>query len=62
MNEQRGNVLENKGVLFHSSWQSWNVLENKGSYVQNAGMLMKTKGLFWTQGQTRQASGRVPRT
>jgi hypothetical protein len=50
MNEQRGNVLENKGVLFHSSWQSWNVLENKGSYAQNAGMLVKTKGLFWTPG------------
>jgi hypothetical protein len=30
LNEQRGNVFENKGVVFHSPVQSGNVLENKG--------------------------------
>ena len=45
MNEQRGNVIENKGPLFHSSRRSGNVTENKYSYAQNAGMLLKKKVL-----------------
>jgi hypothetical protein len=43
MNEQRGNVYENKGSAFRSQPRSGNVIENKGSYALKAGMLMKTK-------------------
>jgi hypothetical protein len=50
MNEQRGNVIENKGSVFHSSRQSGNVTENKYSYAQNAGMLLKTKGVIGNAG------------
>jgi hypothetical protein len=46
MNEQRGNVIENKGSPFHSSRRSGNVTENKYSYARNAGMLLKTKGVI----------------
>jgi hypothetical protein len=46
MNEQCGNVIENKGSLFHSSRRSGNAVENKGGYPQNAGMLLKTKGVI----------------
>jgi hypothetical protein len=33
VNEQRGNVYENKGPVFHSRKQSGNVIENKASYA-----------------------------
>jgi hypothetical protein len=45
MNELCGNVIENKGSLFHSSRRSGNAAENKGGYPQNAGMLLKTNGV-----------------
>jgi hypothetical protein len=32
MNEQSGNVCENKGSVFHKPRQSRNVIENKDSY------------------------------
>ena len=32
MNEQRGNVYENKGPLWKTWRRSWNVVENKGTY------------------------------
>jgi len=41
VNEQRGNVYENKGSVFHKRRQSGNVIENKGSYALKAGMLLK---------------------
>jgi hypothetical protein len=45
MNEQYGNVIENKGLVFHRPQQNGNVIENKDSYALNAGMLLKTKGV-----------------
>ena len=45
MNERCGNVYENKGRLWTTRRRSGNVIENKGSYAQNAGMLLKTKGV-----------------
>jgi sporulation protein YlmC with PRC-barrel domain len=44
LNDRCGNVIENKGSLFHNSRRSGNVIENKGSYAKNAGMLLKIKG------------------
>jgi hypothetical protein len=46
MKKQCGNVLENKGSCLDGRAQSWNVTENKGCYVQNAGMSLKTKGVI----------------
>ena len=43
MNEQRGNVYENKGSVFRTPLGSWNVIENKSVYALKAGMLLKTK-------------------
>ena len=43
MNEQRGNVIENKGSAFRSPRRSGNVIENKGGYALKAGILLKTK-------------------
>jgi hypothetical protein len=43
LNEQRGNVYENKGPLWKTGWQSGNVIENKGTYAFKAGMLLKIK-------------------
>ena len=45
MKERCGNVYENKGPAFSSPGGSGNVIENKGGYVQDAGMLLKTKGV-----------------
>jgi hypothetical protein len=45
LNEQHGNVIENKGPEQGAVGRSGNVIENKRSYVQNTGMLLKTKGL-----------------
>jgi hypothetical protein len=45
MKERRGNVYENKGPDFQTSERSGNFTENKGSYVLNAGMLLKRKVL-----------------
>jgi hypothetical protein len=41
MNEQRGNVIENKGPRLENRKGSLNVTENKGSYALKAGMLLK---------------------
>ena len=46
MKERRGNVYENKGPDFQTSERSGNFTENKGSYVLNAGMLLKRKGVI----------------
>jgi hypothetical protein len=45
MNEQCGNIYENKGPLLEDGRRTGNVIENKCSYAQNAGMLLKTKGV-----------------
>jgi hypothetical protein len=46
MNEQRGNVIENKGSGLENRVQSGNIIENKWTYAQNAGMLLKTNGVI----------------
>jgi hypothetical protein len=46
LNEQRGNVIENKGSGLDNRRRSGNVVENKDSYAQNAGMLLKRKGVI----------------
>jgi hypothetical protein len=46
LNEQYGNLYENKGVAFSGPAQSGNVTENKYSYAQNARMLLKRKGVI----------------
>jgi len=45
LNEQRGDVAENKGSGLDNRRRSGNVDENKDSYAQDAGMLLKTKGV-----------------
>jgi uncharacterized protein with von Willebrand factor type A (vWA) domain len=45
MKEQFGNVLENKGSCLDGRARSCNVTENKGSYAQNPGISLKTKGI-----------------
>ena len=52
MNEQCGNVYENKGPAFGSLGLSGNVIENKGSYALKAGMLVKTKEVGGRWGRT----------
>jgi hypothetical protein len=46
MKERCGNVIENKGSRLESRQASGNIAENKDSYTQNAGMLLKTKGVI----------------
>ena len=46
MKELSGYVYENKGQAFHRREKSGNVVENKDSYAQNAGMLLKRKGVI----------------
>ncbi len=46
VNERRGNVYENKRLCVENRGRSGNVVENKGSYATNAGMLLKTKGVI----------------
>ena len=43
MQEQSGNVYENKGPGFHGPTKSGNVIENKDTYEFKAGMLLKRK-------------------
>ena len=43
MQEQSGNVYENKGQGFHVPTKSGNVIENEDTYEFEAGMLLKTK-------------------
>jgi hypothetical protein len=57
MKEQCANVLENKGPALGSPGQSGNVAENKGSYSQDAGILLTTKGVIQnTESRDRQAA------
>jgi hypothetical protein len=44
LNEQRGNVYENKGPLWKTDWQSGNVTENKASYALKSGNVVEKKG------------------
>jgi hypothetical protein len=44
MKERSANVIENKGPTSEATGRSGNIVENKCSYAQNAGMLLKTKG------------------
>ena len=46
LNEQHGNVIENKGSRLEDRQRTGNVIENKGSYAQNAGMSLKRKGII----------------
>jgi hypothetical protein len=46
LNEQRGNVIENKGSGLDNRRRSGNVVENKDSYAQDAGMSLKRKGVI----------------
>jgi hypothetical protein len=46
MNEQSGNLIENKGSSSTNRPRSGNVTENKSGYAQNAGMLLKRKGVI----------------
>ena len=43
MNEQSGNITENKGPLWKTRRKSGNVIEKKDSYAQDPGMLLITK-------------------
>ena len=58
MKEQCGNVIENKGSGLDDWERSGNVIENKRSYVQDAGMLLKTKGVIGNA-DPHAASGRA---
>jgi hypothetical protein len=42
LNEQHGNIYENKGPVFSGPAQSGNLNENAYSYAQGSGMLLKT--------------------
>jgi hypothetical protein len=44
VNEQRGNVYENKGPLWKTGWQGGNVIENKASYALKSGNVVEKKG------------------
>ena len=43
LTERAGDVIENKGPLWKTQGLSGNVVENKASYAQKAGMLLKRK-------------------
>ncbi|MGA2609395.1 MAG: hypothetical protein ABSH01_18280, partial [Terriglobia bacterium] len=46
LNARCGNVVENKGSGLESRGRTGNVIENKCSYAQNAGMLLRAKGVI----------------
>ncbi|MGB7592901.1 MAG: hypothetical protein WBO19_16820, partial [Terriglobia bacterium] len=46
LNDRCGDVIENKGSSLDNREASGNVIENKPSYAQNAGMLLKRKGVI----------------
>jgi hypothetical protein len=59
LNDQRGNVVENKGPLWKIRSQSRNIYENKAGYPHKAGMLLKRKGLSsWGNLMLRVLSGK----
>jgi hypothetical protein len=43
MRARCGDVYENKGPVLKTGWESWNVIENKGTYNFKTGMLLKGK-------------------
>ncbi|MGO8735347.1 MAG: hypothetical protein ACLQVM_21425 [Terriglobia bacterium] len=45
LNERRGNIYENKGSTFKIPHLTGNIIENKDSYHQDAGMLLKRQGV-----------------
>jgi hypothetical protein len=49
LNEQRGNVIENKGSRFENRKRSGNPVEKKGSYAFKAGMSLKRKAVGGVQ-------------
>jgi len=57
MQEQCANVIENKGSALGSPGRSRNVTENTGSYAQDAGILLTTKGVITnTESRDRQVA------
>jgi hypothetical protein len=46
MIERYGNIIENKGSSLEDRGKSGNVVENEYSYAQNAGILLKRKGVI----------------
>jgi hypothetical protein len=46
LNERCGNIFENKRPSLDNRQASGNVIENKWTYAQNAGMLLKRKGVI----------------
>jgi hypothetical protein len=44
INNQCGDLIENKGSISEVPGSSRNLIENKGTYNQEAGILLKTKG------------------
>jgi hypothetical protein len=46
LNEQYGNVIENKGSRLEDRRRSGNLSGNKGSYAQNEGRLLKRKAVI----------------
>jgi hypothetical protein len=50
MTEQCGNLIENKGPASGSPGRSWNLIENKDSCAQNAGMSLKRKEVVGNAG------------
>jgi len=46
MKERCGNVIENKGSRLDNREASGNAIENKCSYANNAGILLKRKGII----------------
>ena len=49
INDQCGYVYENNGSAFQEPRPSGNVIENKGSYTSNAGILLKRSKLAVTR-------------
>ena len=45
MRKRSGNVIENKGSCLENQERSGNIMENKCSYAQNAGNLLKRRGV-----------------
>jgi hypothetical protein len=60
LDEQRANLYENKGSVFHRPRRSRNVYENKGGWPQKAGMLLKRKGVCGRWGGQNEIAGRAP--
>jgi hypothetical protein len=53
VNDRCRNVVENKGRVWKTQRLTGNVIENKGSYVLKAGMLLKRKEVDGRWGKNR---------